>query len=122
MVEASASLNLSILANNVVIHGRVRGPVVANEIVDVGPTGQVIGDIKAVKIIVRDGATIQGRCEMAAPALPEPRPDRMPPGQGDPNATEHVPPAADPVAATVPGRFPVVNAKPLRPPSARMKP
>lgn len=66
-IESSARLNLSVTANNVVVHGRVRGPVVAAQTVQVGPTGQVIGDITAEKIIVSDGALIDGNCVMIRP-------------------------------------------------------
>lgn len=63
-VEATAKLNLSITANNVVVNGMVRGSVSANDIVEVGATGQVVGDIKARKIIIKEGAVIEGRCQM----------------------------------------------------------
>jgi cytoskeletal protein CcmA (bactofilin family) len=120
VVEATAILNLSILANNVVIHGRVHGPVVATGIVDVRSTGRVIGDIKAAKIIVRDGAAIEGRCEMTRPPPSKPRQTpTSPPDQGPPLA-EDVPPERQPVDPPVPRRFPVVQAKPLPPPPSRI--
>lgn len=65
-IEAPARLNLAIIGRNVVILGRVRGPVSASEAVEVGPTGHVIGDITAPKIVVQDGAVINGRCQMVA--------------------------------------------------------
>ncbi len=73
-IEATANLNLSITAENVVVNGRVRGPVAANQTVEVGPTGQVYGDIIASKIVVRDGAVIEGRCEMVSQIATSPEP------------------------------------------------
>jgi cytoskeletal protein CcmA (bactofilin family) len=64
LVEPSSQLNLEIKANNVVIQGRVRGSVMASGVIEVGATGRVIGDVRAQKVIVRDGGVLQGRCEM----------------------------------------------------------
>lgn len=63
-IEASARLHVEVLGNRVIVHGRVKGGVTANESVEVGRTGHVLGDIKAPKIVVRDGGVIEGRCEM----------------------------------------------------------
>jgi len=67
LIEPSTTLNLEITANNVIVRGRVRGAIRANKSVEVTPTGRVVGDVKAPKIIVREGGIIQGRCEMTAP-------------------------------------------------------
>ena len=72
-IERAARLNLAITANNVVVHGRVCGPVVANEVVEIGPTGQVVGDITAAKIVIHDGGMVEGRCEMTKRLLPPAR-------------------------------------------------
>jgi hypothetical protein len=66
IIEPTARLNLSITANSVTVHGRVSGNVSANQVVEVGSTGQVVGDITALKIIVRDGGMITGRCSMGS--------------------------------------------------------
>lgn len=64
LVEKTAQLHLELFACRITILGRVRGHVIATESVEVGPAGHVIGDIQAPKIVVREGALIQGRCEM----------------------------------------------------------
>jgi cytoskeletal protein CcmA (bactofilin family) len=71
-IESTAKLNLSIIANNVTVHGRVSGNVSASQVVVVGSTGQVVGDIAAAKIIVQDGGMITGKCSMAGRQTPEP--------------------------------------------------
>ena len=73
IIESTAKLNLAISANNVYIQGRIRGPVVANETVEVGPTGQVFGSIKAAKLVVQHGAVIEGKCEMVPTPLHQPK-------------------------------------------------
>jgi len=68
LVAQTARLHLDIYAGSVVIHGKVRGTVHGSESVEVGPTGRVSGDIRAPRIIVHEGALIEGRCEMTRPA------------------------------------------------------
>lgn len=67
VVETSGWLNAEVVATNVMILGRVRGPVYASKCVEVGPRAQVVGDISAPKIVVREGAVIQGSCRMTRP-------------------------------------------------------
>lgn len=120
-IEATARLNLAVIANNIVIRGRVRGPVVANETVEVGPTGQVIGDIKAAKIIVCEGAIIEGRCEMTPPVPPELEPS-LEPTLNDGTATTEDRRAAEETAnITALHPSPAANARPLPPPPGKIK-
>lgn len=65
-VEAGARLNLELIGNRVVVNGRVNGAVSANEFVEIGSSGLVIGHIRAPKLVVRDGGSIQGRFERTA--------------------------------------------------------
>ncbi len=60
LVEASSRLQLDIVCNRITIHGRVKGSVSASQSVEIGRTGQVIGDINAPKLVVDDGGSIQG--------------------------------------------------------------
>lgn len=64
LVEAPSQLNVEIIANNVTIRGKVNGSVSANECLEVDSTGRIYGDVRAAKLIVRDGGVIQGRIEM----------------------------------------------------------
>lgn len=63
-IERSARLHVEVYGNRVEIHGKLKGPVVANESVTVGATGHVVGDIRAPRITVMEGGLIEGRCEM----------------------------------------------------------
>ena len=64
LVEAASQLNVEIVANNVTIRGRVNGCVSANECLEVESSGRIYGDVRAAKLVVRDGGVIQGRIEM----------------------------------------------------------
>lgn len=99
LVEPSTTLNLEITAENVVVRGCVRGAIQANVSVEVTPTGRVIGDVRAPKIIVREGGIIQGRCEMTAPPDQQlkqaaPRPDT--PSEPEPGADRSTAPPPAP--------------------------
>lgn len=67
VVERTGWLNAEVVATHVTVLGRVRGPVVASKCVEVGPLAQVIGDISAPKIVVHEGAVIQGNCRITRP-------------------------------------------------------
>ena len=112
LVERTSILNLEIVAKNVVIRGRVCGAVSAQESVLVGPTGRVIGDVRAPKIVVQDGGVIQGQCEVLSqkPATA-------------PQATDSAPvdPAPQPAAAPVPSPASAPEA-PQPTPVTRRKP
>lgn len=114
LVEAASQLNVEIVANNVKIKGRVNGHVSANECLEVESTGRIYGDVKAAKLIVRDGGVIQGRIEM----IPTPGARSAHAKDGGATAAEHsgdVPatshghglPAAP---ALLPGRTPLPKA------------
>ncbi|MCG8403846.1 MAG: polymer-forming cytoskeletal protein [Phycisphaerales bacterium] len=64
LIEQTSQLNIEISANNVIVSGRVRGSVSANESIEVTPTGQVFGDVKAATIVVQEGGVIQGKCQI----------------------------------------------------------
>lgn len=111
VVEATGWLNAEVVADNVVILGRVRGPVFASNTVEVGPKGHVIGDILAPKIVVREGAVIQGRCQMTRAPDVEEAPLSTPAEKSDDEA-DAAPTTGD-VSAPTPAR---VRPLPLRPP------
>ncbi|MBV9079646.1 MAG: polymer-forming cytoskeletal protein [Elusimicrobia bacterium] len=53
-----------ITASRVTIAGKVKGNVAAAAMLELLPTGQVIGDIRSNKLIISDGATFEGNCQM----------------------------------------------------------
>ena len=114
LVERTSILNLEIVAKNVVIQGRVRGAVSGQESVEIGPTGRVIGDVRAPKIVVLDGGVIQGQCEVLSGNVAAGQP---PAGSVTPEAslqptTPAAPPALAPPAVHGAQRSPVTPWKP----------
>ena len=64
VVGEGAIVNANVTAYSVAVYGTVKGNVVADEKVEMFPTGRVYGDIKAKKIKISDGVIFNGRCEM----------------------------------------------------------
>ena len=60
-VEQSAVVLGDINGTHVLLNGRVEGNVVASEVLRLSPTCVVTGDLCAKRLIVEDGATIDGR-------------------------------------------------------------
>lgn len=63
-VASSASLQLDVFGYRVVVLGRVKGNVTGEVSVEVGPGGRVVGDVRAPRVVVHEGGTLEGRCEM----------------------------------------------------------
>ncbi|MER3486980.1 MAG: hypothetical protein C4345_14385, partial [Chloroflexota bacterium] len=56
-VDEGAEVQAEIFAQNVLIHGTVRGRVEAHGRLEIFPTGKVIGDVKAPSLVVHEGAS-----------------------------------------------------------------
>lgn len=69
-----------ITANGVTIGGRVKGNVSAASILDLLPRGHVLGDIRTSKLVISDGATFEGNCQMVRSdgQIIEMKPDALP--------------------------------------------
>lgn len=60
----SAFVNAHIKGENIVISGRVRGDINATSKIELLERAVVEGDVKSPRIVMHDGATLQGRCVM----------------------------------------------------------
>lgn len=63
-VEGSGSVEADIETQNVQISGRVTGNIVASDKVELRTDCRVIGDIKAPRILIADGASFKGNVDM----------------------------------------------------------
>lgn len=64
IVGETAAIRADIRVGSLVVGGRVEGNIVAKKRVELLPTAQVSGTIKTSSLIVRDGAILNGSCEM----------------------------------------------------------
>jgi cytoskeletal protein CcmA (bactofilin family) len=63
-VSPSGQVNADITAGNVTVFGRVTGNVFPAERMEIRKNGSLLGDVKAARIIVEDGAVLQGRVDV----------------------------------------------------------
>ncbi len=63
-VEGSGVVEADIDTNNVEIAGKVTGNIVATEKVELKSDCRVVGDIKAPRILIADGASFKGNVDM----------------------------------------------------------
>jgi cytoskeletal protein CcmA (bactofilin family) len=59
-VADGANLKASIAANEVTVEGEILGNVEASDRVDLKPTGRINGDIVAARMVMAEGASIDG--------------------------------------------------------------
>jgi cytoskeletal protein CcmA (bactofilin family) len=69
-----------ITAKSVIMEGRIEGSLRGKELVEIGATGKVIGDIYASRLSIMEGAVFQGKCCMIQNESPEQQ-EKMPAGQ-----------------------------------------
>ena len=53
-----------ITGTRVTIAGKVKGNVTASQVLELLPTGHVLGDIRSHKLVISDGATFEGNSQM----------------------------------------------------------
>jgi cytoskeletal protein CcmA (bactofilin family) len=61
-------------ARNISVAGRVESPLSAENKLELVPSARVSGDIKAVTLIIAEGAVFKGGCEMTEPEKVQGRP------------------------------------------------
>jgi cytoskeletal protein CcmA (bactofilin family) len=63
-VGESAVVSAGVRGTTVVVHGRVTGDVTVSERLEVLPTGAVCGNVRAPRLIIHEGARLEGGCAM----------------------------------------------------------
>src|SRR5262245_24691907 len=111
-LEEGSTVKADITADEVVIAGEYTGKLVCRQRLEMRATGQVSGTIETLRLMLHEGASIDGELHMVKPAKPEPAarsgstvrgglaevPIRPTSGPGDTGA-----PAAEPAAAAATG-------------------
>jgi cytoskeletal protein CcmA (bactofilin family) len=79
-VGKSAHVQGEVKSKSIIIHGSVQGNIDAAERVELKATAQLIGDLRAGRIIIEDGATFVGKSEVSPNKSGLPRTDARPSG------------------------------------------
>lgn len=64
-VDGSGNVEATITTHSMIVSGRLSGNVDASEKVEIRKEGKMIGDIKAPRIVIADGAKFKGNIEMS---------------------------------------------------------
>ena len=64
IIGSTGQVDADITVASAVINGAVNGDVIASEKLTLGRTARVVGDIHAPRLIIEDGATLEGSCSM----------------------------------------------------------
>ena len=64
VIEPGANVEADIEAQSVVVGGKLTGNVVAVERLEVRPEGRMVGDARAARIMIADGASFKGNVDM----------------------------------------------------------
>jgi cytoskeletal protein CcmA (bactofilin family) len=64
MLGSEGRVSASVIAQNAVIGGEVKGSIAVRDRLEILPPGRVIGDIECTRLVVSAGATIEGHCHM----------------------------------------------------------
>jgi cytoskeletal protein CcmA (bactofilin family) len=67
-IGETAAVNASVHGAMVVVHGTVTGNVVAETRLEIRDRGTIVGDVTTPRLIVNEGATLEGRCSMRSTA------------------------------------------------------
>lgn len=70
IIGESGNVKADILANDVLISGKVMGNVTAKGKLEMTPTGIIQGDVKTSRLIMEDGSKLDGHCEMLLDGKP----------------------------------------------------
>jgi cytoskeletal protein CcmA (bactofilin family) len=87
LISKGGKLKAEVKAGGIAVEGQVDGNLHAEDRVELRATAQLRGDLKATKLLVVEGATFIGRCEVGTPSPgtgTETRPGGAPPVAGRP--------------------------------------
>jgi cytoskeletal protein CcmA (bactofilin family) len=103
-IGKAARVKASVKAREVVIHGTVHGNVEASDKIDLRRDAHLVGDIRAARIAIEDGAIFKGSIDVTKVEVPKtpPRPatTAAPAAAPTPAAPTATPPAAMAASAT----------------------
>ena len=70
VIGQSGEIEADIVADDVMVNGKVKGDVTARGILEMSSTGIIQGDVKTARLIMEDGGKFEGHCEMLSGEKP----------------------------------------------------
>ena len=63
-VSSEATVNADIKAGTIIVAGSIQGNMDASDVIEVGKTAHIRGDIKCERLIMVEGASFEGQCQV----------------------------------------------------------
>lgn len=96
-IGPNGQVTAEVQAKSVVVGGQMKGNITADDRVEIAATGAMLGDVRAPRVVLADGARFKGSIDMdgkaaprataTAPAAAAPRPGGGAPGTGQTDTT-----------------------------------
>jgi cytoskeletal protein CcmA (bactofilin family) len=68
IIGESADVKVTMIkGENVTVLGKIKGNIVCSARLEICPPAQVIGDIRAAVLVIKEGAMLKGRCHVCSP-------------------------------------------------------
>ncbi len=64
VIGESGEINGQVNVNTLIVHGKVKGKVTATKRIEIHPPGGILGDIQTSVLVISEGATFEGTCQM----------------------------------------------------------
>ena len=64
LIGESGRINANVIAKTIHVDGEVKGELRANEQVTISPSGRLVGDIRAPRVVLSDGCQFKGSVDM----------------------------------------------------------
>jgi cytoskeletal protein CcmA (bactofilin family) len=123
IIEPNGVVKADVSVANAVISGVMVGNLTASDSLEITESGRMVGDIRAPRVIIVEGASVRGKVDMGDLEMPRPASDRKP--VYVPKPISRPAPAPKPAAkapAKRPAPPPPKPKKPAPPPKAAAKP
>lgn len=128
IIEPNGVVKADVSVANAVVSGVMVGNLTASDSLEITETGRMVGDIRAPRVIIVEGASVRGKVDMGDLEMPRPASGRKPAYTPKP-MSRPAPAAATKTAAKTPAKKPAPPPpappkakKPVPPPKAAAKP
>ena len=117
IVEPTGVVKANVAVRNAIVSGVVVGNINATESVELTREGRMVGDIRAPRVIIVDGASFRGRVDMG-----EVEPGRVPVSRPTTARPTVRPGSSAPMRPATPPARPMTTARPAPPPPPAARP
>jgi cytoskeletal protein CcmA (bactofilin family) len=128
IIEPNGVVKADVSVANAVISGVMVGNLTASDSLEITDTGRMVGDIRAPRVIIVEGASVRGKVDMGDLEMPRPSSDRKPVYTPKPMARPSAPAAKPKPVVKTPAKKAALPPPPPKakkaapPPKAAAKP